>query len=79
MKVVDLHVHPNNSMKNTWKENLWVCPTMKLTTLEKVCNALDKMEYEVKVPEDIRKKANRALERMLKVSQEPKWSAVADH
>jgi quinolinate synthase len=56
-----------------------VCPTMKMTTLERVYDALNEMKYEVKVPEDIRKKAYKSLERMLKISQEPKWSAVADH
>lgn len=56
-----------------------LCPTMKLTTLERVYDALNELKYEVKVPEDIQKKAKHALDRMLKISHEPKWSAVADH
>lgn len=56
-----------------------LCPTMKLTTLQSVYEALNELKYEVKVPEDIRNKAKHALDRMLKISHEPKWSAVADH
>lgn len=42
-----------------------VCRNMKLITLEKVLGALEEMKYEVKVPEDIRKKAARSIEKML--------------
>ena len=42
-----------------------VCPNMKLTTLEKVFWALDEMKYEIRVPENIRTKAKRAVDRML--------------
>jgi quinolinate synthase len=42
-----------------------VCPNMKLTTLEKVLWALEDLKYEVKVPEDIRVRAKRAVDRML--------------
>ena len=44
-----------------------ICPTMKLTTLEKVANALERMEHRVSVPEEVRDKARRALDRMLEV------------
>jgi len=42
-----------------------VCPNMKLATLEKVLWSLEDMKYEVKVPEDIRVKAKRAVDKML--------------
>ncbi|QJA06293.1 quinolinate synthase NadA [Thermosulfurimonas marina] len=47
-------------------ENM-VCEAMKLTTLELVYQALEKMEPRVEVPEDIRKRALRAVKRMLEI------------
>jgi quinolinate synthase len=44
-----------------------VCPNMKRTKLESVLRALEKMEHVIKVPEDIRVKAKRALDRMLEI------------
>ena len=44
-----------------------ICPNMKLTTLEKVLWSLEDMQYEVKVPEEIRIKAQRAVERMIEI------------
>jgi quinolinate synthase len=44
-----------------------ICPTMKMTNLEKVLLALDKMEYVVTIPEEIRVKACKALDAMLAV------------
>ncbi len=41
------------------------CPNMKLTSLEKVLWALEDLKPEVKVPEDIRIRAKKAVERML--------------
>ena len=41
------------------------CPNMKLTTLEKVLWSLEDMQFEVTVPEDIRKRAAGAIDRML--------------
>jgi quinolinate synthase len=44
-----------------------VCPNMKRTKLESVLVAMEKMQYVIKVPEDIRVKAKRALDRMLEI------------
>jgi quinolinate synthase len=45
-----------------------VCPRMKLITLEKILWSLEEMAPEVKVPEPIRVKALKAVERMLEMS-----------
>jgi quinolinate synthase len=42
-----------------------VCPNMKLTTLEKVLWALEEMQHEVTVPEDIIRRAKSSLQIML--------------
>lgn len=44
-----------------------VCPNMKKTTLGSVVKALERMEHVVKVPEDVRVRAKRALDRMLEI------------
>jgi quinolinate synthase len=44
-----------------------VCPNMKRTKLESVLTAMEKMQYVITVPEDIRIKAKRALDRMLEI------------
>jgi len=46
-----------------------VCPNMKLITLEKILWALEEMKPEVKVPEKIRLKAKKAVDRMLEVGR----------
>jgi quinolinate synthase len=46
-----------------------ICPRMKLITLEKVLWSLDELSPEVKVPEDVRKKAIVAVNRMLALSR----------
>ena len=50
-------------------ENM-ICPNMKLTTLEDVRDALVTLEPVVTVPEDIRIKAVKALDRMLAVPRD---------
>jgi quinolinate synthase len=42
-----------------------VCPNMKITTLGDVLQVLEKEDNEVEVPEEVRKGAVVALERML--------------
>ncbi|MGS0763234.1 quinolinate synthase NadA [Syntrophomonas curvata] len=44
------------------------CEDMKLTSLDKLAAALERLEYQIEVPEDIRQKAYITLERMLKVN-----------
>ncbi len=44
-----------------------VCPNMKRTTIESVLTAMVKMQYVIKVPEEIQVKAKRALDRMLSI------------
>lgn len=44
-----------------------VCPNMKRTRIESVLNAMERMEYIIKVPEDIRISAKKALDRMLDI------------
>jgi len=44
-----------------------ICPNMKKITAEKVLWALEQMQYQITVPEQIRQKAKRALDRMVAV------------
>jgi len=46
-----------------------VCPTMKLTTPEKVLWSLEELTHEVRVPDEIRLHARRALEAMVTVGE----------
>jgi quinolinate synthase len=46
-----------------------VCPQMKLISLEDILLSLKNMTFEIKVNEDIRIRAKRALDRMLAVTQ----------
>jgi quinolinate synthase len=45
-----------------------ICPRMKLITLEKILWSLEELSPEIKVAEDIRVKAKRAVDRMLAIS-----------
>ena len=42
-----------------------ICPNMKYTTLEKVLWSLEDMAHEIRVPDDVRMRAQRSIERML--------------
>ena len=48
-----------------------VCPRMKLITLEKILWSLQEMAPEVKVPEPVRTRALKAVNRMLEISARP--------
>jgi quinolinate synthase len=41
------------------------CPNMKKTNLRSVVNALEKMQHEITIPEDILRRARLPLERMI--------------
>jgi quinolinate synthase len=56
-----------------------VCANMKLITLGWVAHSLEKMVYEIKVADDIRGKAKRALDRMLAVTGEKSAAAIAGY
>lgn len=47
--------------------NEMVCPNMKRTKIESVLTAMEHMQHIIKVPEDIRVKAKRSLDRMLEI------------
>jgi quinolinate synthase len=47
-----------------------VCPNMKKITLDKVIGSLEDMQYKVSVPEEIRRKAKKSLDRMVEVLPE---------
>ena len=44
-----------------------VCPNMKRTTEEKILWALEELKEEVKVPDDIRRRARKSIDRMLEI------------
>ncbi|MFZ2197269.1 MAG: quinolinate synthase NadA, partial [Thermodesulfovibrionales bacterium] len=44
-----------------------ICPNMKRTTLQSILRAFQENTYVVKVPEEIRVPAKRALDRMLEI------------
>jgi len=46
---------------------LAICPNMKKITLDKVIASLEDMKHKVTVPDDIRSKAKKALDRMVEV------------
>jgi len=46
----------------------FICPNMKLNTLENLARVMDTLENRIEVPEDVRVRAYRSLERMLNIS-----------
>jgi len=48
-----------------------ICPHMKKISLEKTLESLRHLQYEVRVPEDVRVRALRAVERMIEVGRDP--------
>jgi len=47
-----------------------VCPNMKRITLEKVLRSLETLQPEITVPEEVRSRAHRAVERMLTLTRQ---------
>ena len=43
------------------------CEFMKLNTLEKILWSLEDLQYEITVPDEIAKKARRAIDRMIEI------------
>ena len=60
----------NHDKKFILASNALICPNMKLITLEDIALALESMDRVVKVPEEIRIPAKRALDRMLEVPRD---------
>jgi quinolinate synthase len=56
-----------------------VCANMKLITLGWVAHSLEKMVYEIKVPDDIRDRAKKTLDRMLAVTSEKSGAALSGY
>lgn len=56
-----------------------VCANMKLITLGWVAHSLENMVYEIKVSDEVREKAKRALDRMLAVTGEGKGAAISGY
>ena len=56
-----------------------VCANMKLITLGWVAQSLEKMVYEIKVADDVRAKAKKALDRMLAVTGEKSSAAISGY
>jgi quinolinate synthase len=44
-----------------------ICSSMKLITLKEVLESLEKMRYKIEIPEEVRRRAKKSLDRMLKV------------
>ncbi len=44
-----------------------VCSYMKMNTLEKIVDSLENMKYEVRVPEELAKRAYKCIERMMEI------------
>lgn len=44
-----------------------VCSYMKMNTLEKMADALENMRYEVRVPEELARRASRCIDRMMEI------------
>ncbi len=56
-----------------------VCANMKLITLGWIVHSLENLVYEIKVSDEVREKAKRALDRMLAVTGEGNGAAIAGY
>jgi len=55
-----------------------VCAFMKVTTLPKVLNSLQRMEHRITVPDEIANRARRAIERMIAIGGQTPLSPVPE-
>ncbi|HOX54776.1 MAG: quinolinate synthase NadA [Candidatus Omnitrophica bacterium] len=61
-------LHKDNPGKKFYPASeLAVCPNMKRISLEKVLWSLEELREEVRVPDDIRKRARKAIDKMLEI------------
>ncbi|MDD5291906.1 MAG: quinolinate synthase NadA [Candidatus Omnitrophica bacterium] len=61
-------LHKDNPTKKFYPATeLAICPNMKRNTQEKVLWALEELKEEVKVPDDIRRRAKKSIEKMLEM------------
>lgn len=56
-----------------------ICPTMKMTKLASLVRSLERLEYQITVPEPVAARAKGALDRMLALTGEPPMAAVAGY
>jgi quinolinate synthase len=49
-----------------------ICPNMKKISVDKIIASLENMQYEIKVAEEIRLKAKKALDRMVEILPDKK-------
>ena len=57
----------------------FVCQTMKMTTLGWVAHALEVMEHKIEIPEDVRVRAEKTLQRMMAVSGDHPNAVIASY
>ncbi len=57
----------------------FVCQTMKMTTLGWVAHALEVMEHKIEIPEDIRRRAEATLRRMMDLSKDHPNAVIASY
>ena len=57
----------------------FVCQTMKMTTLGWVAHALETLEHQIEIPEDIRARAEITLRKMMAVTNEHPNSVIASY
>jgi quinolinate synthase len=57
----------------------FVCQTMKMTTLGWVAHALETMEHDIQIPENIRSRAEVTLKRMMDVSKDHPNAVIASY
>ncbi len=57
----------------------FVCPTMKMTTLGWVAHSLETLEHKIEVPEPIRRRAEKTLQRMMQITKDHPNAVLASY